>query len=354
MKKPFKTIGILLAILIVAGVGFRIATRGQSETVESIPDIQKREGIPVRIETITPGPIAQTLRFSGTIEGEEQSVIVSRLMETITQIPVKVGQQVSRGQVVAKLDHANPQAAFRQARATLDNARLDLDRMKALYEQGAISKQMLDQAQLHADVAQSNFEASADMIELRTPLSGEVVRVHLQPGDVASPGAPVVTVAASRQIRVKFHVSPEERALITKDQSARIHPGIGDSTWISGIVEKVDDAADPASRLFEVTVRSDNPDGILRPGVLTTVEVVIQQRDNSLSVNREALMNEVAGSAQIFVVGPDKRAMLQTVTLGIYSTERVEVLTGVKPDDRVVVFGQNRLADGNLVKIIEI
>lgn len=354
MNKPFKIIGIALAVLIVLGIGLRIATRGRSETVESIPDIQQREGIPVRVEIAQPGIVARTLRFSGTIEGEEQSVIVSRLMETVAEIPVRVGQNVSRGQVVARLDDTNPQASFRQARAMLDNAQLDLQRMKALFEQGAVSKQSLDQAQLQYDVAQSNFKASAELVELRSPMDGEVVRVHLTPGEVASPGAPVVTIAKSQRIRVKFHASPSERALLDKGQAAQIHPEMSDTTQIAGEIEKVEDAADPKTRLFEVIVRSENPEGALRPGVLTTVDVVVRQNENTLSVDREALIGAADGQGKVFVIGADGRAALRTVTLGIHGTERIEVLSGLAAGDRIVTFGQNLLSDGALAKVIQI
>ncbi|MBU0509668.1 efflux RND transporter periplasmic adaptor subunit [bacterium] len=354
MSKPFKKIGIALAVLIVLGIGLRIVTKGRGEAVESIPDIQKREGIPVQVEAIQPGTIARTLRFSGTIEGEEQSVIVSRLLETVVDVPVRVGQRVSRGQVVARLDNANPQASYRQARSTLDNAVLELQRMKNLFEQGAVSKQSLDHAQLQHDIAQSNFAASAELIELRSPVEGEVVRIHLKAGDVASPGEPIVTVATSRRVRVKFYASASERVSLTSGQEAQIHTGLADAAWITGTVEKAEDAADPKTRLFEVTVGSDNPGGILKPGILTTVDVVIQRSDSALSIHREALVGEPNGQGRVFIVGADGRAALRTLTLGIRGSERVEVLAGLAVGDRVVTFGQNRLGDGNLVKIIQL
>ena len=354
MNKPFKIIGIALAVLIVAGVGLRIATRGQSETVESIPDIQQREGIPVQVEIAEPGIVARTLRFSGTIEGEEQSVVVSRLMETVADIPVRVGQRVSRGQVIARLDDTNPQAAYRQARAMLDNAQLDLRRMQTLFEQGAVSKQALDQAQLQHDIAHSNFAASAELIELRSPMDGEIVRIHVTPGDVASPGAPLVTIAKSQRVRVKFYASPSERTILAKGQAAQIHPEWNDTTRIAGMIEKAEDAADPKTRLFEVIVRSENPEGALRPGVLTTVDVVVQQSDNTFSIDREALVGQADGQGKAYVIGPDGRAALRTLTLGIHGTERIAVVSGLTAGDRIVTFGQNLLSDGALVKIIQI
>lgn len=353
MNKPFKKIGIAIAILIVAGVALRIVTRGRGEAVESISEIQKREGVPVRVETAARGTLARTLQFSGTIEGQEQSAITSRLMETVREIPVHVGQHVSSGQIVARLDDTNPQAMYPQAKATLDNAKMDFERMQTLFNQGAVSRQALDQAKLGYDVAQSNFAAASDLIALRSPVGGEVVRVHVKPGEVVSPGTPVITVAASKEVRVKFSVSAEERPLIAPQQAARIHLAQSDTSVIPAVVDKVEDAADPETRLFEVTVTSDNSEGLLRPGALTTVEVVVEERTSVLSVSNEALLSRRNGEAEIFVAAADRRAARRTVRLGLQAANRVECVAGLSEGDRVVVYGQNLLSDGAPVKIIE-
>lgn len=353
MDKPLKKAGILLVILIVAGIVVRIATRGRGETVESISDIQKREGVPVRAETIKRGTLARTLQFSGTIEGEEQSVVVARVMETVRDVPVKVGQRITRGQVVAKLDDANPQAQFRQSKSVLDNAKMDYDRMQALFAQGAVSKQSLDQTKLAYDVAQSNFAAASELIEMRAPVSGEVVRVHMKPGEIASPGMPLVTIAASKEMRVIFTVSAEERASIKPKQAARIHIAQSDTSWIPAFVDKVEDAADPQTRLFEVTVKSDNPEGLLRPGVLTTVEVVVDERRDVVSVGLDALLADRGQSGDVFVIGDDRKAARRSVSFGMRTADRIECTDGLRDNERVVVYGQNLVTDGDPVKIIE-
>jgi RND family efflux transporter MFP subunit len=271
----------------------------------------------------------------------------------VREIPVRVGQRVSSGQVVARLDDTNPQAMYRQAKATLDNAKMDFERMQALFNQGAVSRQALDQAKLGLDVAQSNFSAASELVELRSSVGGEVVRVHVQPGEIVSPGTPLVTVAASKEARVTFAVSAEERRLIAPKQAARIHLAQSDTSSMPAVVDKVEDAADPQTRLFEVTVKSDNPEGLLRPGELTTVEVVIERRDDALSINSEAIVSRRGIEAEVFVVGPDRRAVRRTVTLGMQTANRAECVTGLSAGESVVVYGQNRLSDGAPVKIIE-
>lgn len=352
MKKPYKTIGILLAVGIVGIIAVRLATRGAGDVVESIADVQKRTGVPVRVETVQPAPFTRSVNFSGTLEGEEQAVVIARLMEIVREIPVRVGQRVARGELIARLDDANPQAMFRQAKSTRDDAKLDLDRMDTLYAQGAISRQLLDKARLAHNVAVSNFDAARDLIELSAPIAGEVVRIHLQAGEMAAPGQPVATIAASKQVRIRFQASADERKQLRRGLPARIYLVFSDTTAIEGVVEKVEDAADPKTRLFEITVRSENPAGLLKPGVLTSVDVIVEQRDGVLTVNREALLTGTQ-SPQVFVVTPDGRAQKRDVKLGAQSAARSEITAGLQPGDRVVVFGQNRLADGELVAIIE-
>lgn len=352
MKKPYKMIGIVAAVLVVAIIALRIATRGCGETVESISGIQKREGVPVRVETAALGTISHTLQFSGTLEGEEQAVIVSRLLEVVTEIPLRVGQRVSRGQVVARLDNSNPQAMYRQARSTRDDAKLDHERMQALFAQGAVSQQTLDKAKLGYEVAQSNLEAAADLVELRSPVAGEIVRVHVQPGEMAAPGQPLVTVAASKQIRVRFQASAEERRSLQEGQPARIHLTLSDTATIAGVVEKVEDAADPRTRLFDITVTSDNPEGLLKPGALTNVEVVVEERQGTLVINREALIGN-ADHHEVFIVDAAQQARKRTVTIGLETSRIAEVIAGLTAGERVVVYGQNRLAEGDRIRIIE-
>ena len=353
MNKPFKKIGFVLIALIVIGIVVRIVTRGRGEAVESISDIQKREGVPVRVETAARNSIARTLQFSGTIEGQEQSVIISRLTETVREIPVRVGQRVSSGQVVLRLDDNNPQAMYRQAKATLDNTQTDYDRMQALFAQGAVSKQTLDQTKLGYDVAQSNFAAARDLVEIRTPVGGEVVRIHVQPGEIVLPGMPVVTVAASKEVRVKFTTSAEERTQIRPKQTARIHTAQSDASWIPAFVDKVEDAADPQTRLFEVTIKTDNPEGLLRPGVLTTVEVVVDERKDVLSVSSDALLADHGQTGDVYIIGDNRKAERRRVSFGMRTANRIECTDGLRENERVVVYGQNLVTDGDPVKIIE-
>lgn len=352
MKKPYKTLGILLAVVLVGIIAVRLATRGRGDVVESITDIQKRAGVPVRVETVAPAEFFRTLNFSGTLEGEEQAVVLARVMEVVRDLPVRVGQRVARGEIVARLDDVNPQAMYRQAKSALADAQLDLERMETLFTQGAVSRQTLDKARLAHSVAESNFAAARDLIELPAPIAGEIVRVHVQPGEMAAPGQPVVTVAASKQVLVRFRASAEERRQLRRGLTARIHLTLADTAAIEGTVEKVEDAADPKTRLFEVTVRSDNPQGLLKPGVLTNVDIVVERRADIITVNREAFLTASA-SPRLYVVTPDSRAQIRDVTVGAQSAVRAEIVSGLAAGDRVVVFGQNRLADGELVRIIE-
>lgn len=352
MKKPFKLIGIIVTILIIGGLTFRILTHGSGETVESITDIQKREGVPVRVETVPKGSLIQTLHFSGTIEGEEQAAVLSRLLETVSEIPVSVGTQVKSGQVVARLDENNPQAGYHQARFTVENARIDLRRITALYEKGAVSHQTLDQAQLSFDLAQATFEAARDLVELRSPIDGIVQRIHYKPGEVAQAGTPVVTVASSEKLRVRLYVTASERSQLAVGQPARIYHSLTDTAWTKAEVSRIDEAADPNTRLFEVWVLTLKPENTLKPGTLTDVEIEVNRLNDVLTIDTEAFETEESGKRYVFIVDDTDHAERRDLITGMEASGRIAVTSGLSEGERVIVYGHNRISVGDPVRII--
>lgn len=126
-------------------------------------------------------------QFSGTLEGEEQANIVAKISERITTINVHVGDAVNAGQVLVELDKSGATSQFYQAQAGFNNAKKTYDRMKALYQEGAISQQSLDGAQTAYDVAKANFDAAKSSVELTTPIPGVITAVNINVGDLTTP-----------------------------------------------------------------------------------------------------------------------------------------------------------------------
>lgn len=143
--------------------------------------------VPIEIAIARLEELSVTKTYTGSLEGEEQADLVAPLGEHVTEIRAAVGTRVRAGQPVVLLDKSGASSQYYQAEATFTNAEKNLERMKSLYGEGAISQQALDGAQTAHDVAKANFGAARNSVEITTPIDGTVTAVAVSVGDLAAP-----------------------------------------------------------------------------------------------------------------------------------------------------------------------
>ncbi len=137
--------------------------------------------ISVKGEYLTTSSQALTREFTGTIEGEQQTVIRSKINEAVEKINAVVGQEVNAENVIISLDKSGPSSNFVQARSVFQNAEKNYNKMKYLYDQGAIAETQFDGARTDYEVSKANYEAARRLVELTTPISGMVTSVDVSP-----------------------------------------------------------------------------------------------------------------------------------------------------------------------------
>ena len=170
------------------------------------------EAVPVEVTQVEKQTISENKTYSGTLEGVEQAAIVSKIAERVIDIKAQVNSYVKKGQVLIQLDRSGATSNFLQAQANYENAKKNYERMKALYDEGAISQQQLDQAQTAYEVAKANFDASKSTVDLESPINGMVTDLNVNVGDWVTPGMQLATVANIRQMIIKFFVTEGEVA----------------------------------------------------------------------------------------------------------------------------------------------
>jgi len=343
-----KIIGIVILGLIVLFLALGIIRKGETEEVQSITKIQQTQGIPVLAYTVHRRDVNETKRYFGTVRAANQVVVSSKLMERIDQILVNVGDFVKEGQPVVTFDTTASQVQVTAARLAFENAKLELARMQALYDAGAISKQMLDQVKLQHDIAEESFQTAHRTVQLLAPISGTVTRKDFEDGAIANPGDVILTIVGKDRYEVVFDVTQEDRTRLRKGQPVNVtfdHLKI-----TSGKVSHVSLATVQDSRMF--TVYADLTDGQgLYPGSLATVDVTLEERKNVLAAPIEGLIKR--GNLDVVVLIHDDMAKIQPVQVGLRGEEMVEIRQGVEEGDVVAVYGHTGLEDGMKVKIIE-
>lgn len=353
------TIHALLALLLIAAAGLSscssepVSTPAPPETVRNVAVLSaQRADVPDLREAV------------GTVRAVETSQLASQMMGTIVEIRVHEGDRVRRGQVLAVIDDAQPRAAADRAAAAesaagqeltaadsdLSLAESTLKRYQSLYDRKSVSPQEFDEvkaryqsALAHRDSARSGqAQAKATLAQARTslaytrilaPFDGVVTERKADPGTLASPGLPIVTVEDLRRYRLEATVNETDLRYVRMGQSVPVVVDALDNTVLNGKVVQIVPAADPASRSFLVKIELP-ADPRLRSGLFGRAQFSRGER-SSLLIPQTAVV--ARGQLQaVYVLDANRIASLRYVTLGRTNGPAVEVLAGLEVGDRFV------------------
>lgn len=297
----------------------------------------------------------------GAVVAETESALGFQVGGRIAERPVRRGQRVEAGALLARLDARDLEARQASARSALDQARAEarlaeqeLTRIRDLAERNVASRQQLDQAvsrQQAAAAAVNSAQArlaeannALDYAELRAPFDGVLAGLLADTGDVVAAGQPVLRLAADDGRRVEVAV-PETRLSDLPDTATVTLTAEGRS--VPARLDSVSGAADPASRSFAVRYRLESADE--RPWALgQTARLVFDGQQPVRRVPVGALFAREA-RPQVFRV-VDNRVQAVEVTVRAIETEQAVIATDLPEGALVVAAGVNRLHDGQAVE----
>ena len=350
-----KRVVFVIIILLVAG----FVTRGVLRNIEnskkrvySISDIQKEQGIPVEVKPAEISSVKRSVFYTGTIKGKEQADAVAKLQERIEKILVKVGDRVRKGRIIATLSRTNPSARFQQAKLNLELAKRELERVKALYEEGAISESELDRQQNAYNLAKTNYESVEEMLNIRAPITGMVTDIFVEEGQTVNPGQPVIRISRFKDVELEIKVSESDIHSISVGQRVVVRVSFDGKNFYEGRVDRIALSANPVDRSFSVWIVIPNKNLTLKPGMFASAEIILEEDENALVVDKNALMNDDSG-AFVFVVNDDLTCEKRSVIPGIIDGDKLQIIKGVKEGEKVVIRGQNKLKEGEKVLILD-
>jgi RND family efflux transporter MFP subunit len=299
--------------------------------------------VPVKTSIVELGKINVTRQFTGGLVGVEQADLYIRLSEAVTALPYKAGDYVKEGAVVVRLELGGTSSSYYQAKASYDNAQKNYEKMKNLFDQGAISESQYDNAEAAFKVAKANFTAASGLVEMTAPISGRIVELNVKVGDIPAVGTVAAKIARTDMLRMTIGVPDNVVDRFSVGMVGDMTVGNTPDTFQCRVTE-VSEAADPATRTFSVDLRVPNTDGKLQAGMFGKATFVIDHKDNVITVDRNALLS-TEGLYEVFVVEHDT-AYSRRVNIGIVNDVHTEIISGLKSGDEVVVVGQAFLSDG--------
>jgi len=304
--------------------------------------------VAVRTAPAQQSDFPRTVAVGGTLRGDRQTMIPAKVQTAVTKIPVRRGQTVRQGDLLVMLDPGGVQSQYTQAEAVFRNAEKQVKKMRTLYQAGAVSESQLDGAETEFEVAQANFNAARQTIEINAPFNGVVTDVYVRVGDEVSPGMPLVEMADISALRLILEVSADQVARIGKGEPVRVISPIDSTQVMTGEVIGVADAASAVTRSFEVECRFAQVKPGFSPGMYVTADVETDILLGAIVVPNDAIIYRT-GEALIYTVAEDTVALVPVKVLA--SGHDLAAVSGaLQAGQRVVVMGQKNLTPGTRVR----
>jgi RND family efflux transporter MFP subunit len=380
-----------------------LAAAGCSTAAETAPDAAAAAA-PIEITTapVESRPIGRFLRVTGSLMADAQAEVSAETAGRVIETPVERGTRVGEGallirispsETAAQLQEADANAAQIEARlglsatqpfdrmrvpdvmnakASLDLAEAEFNRMKALLDQKVISQSEFDQRRTQLEAARQGYQAAQNLADqsyrsleaararvalarkavadtaVRAPISGLVAERLVSVGDYVTRGQRVATVVRVEPLRVELTVPEQQVSMIKVGQAVRLTVDAYPNEEFEATVRFVSPSLRTDQRALTVEAIAANKDGRLKPGLFATA--LVQQPDAAAALLVPASAIEtIAGTSRVYVV-KDNTVDERIVTIGEKVEGQIEITSGVSKGEKVASEPKGRLSDGQQVK----
>lgn len=325
----------------------------------------------VTVTRVERGAVSDTVTVTGTVAAlPNQDVKVSSLVAgRIARLKVAEGDRVGEGQIIAEIEDRpyrdqlqQAEAGVEQAKANLENSQLNRDRNEDLFKRGIAARKDLEDARTQVSVQQASLrQVEAQLAlgrlqiartEVHSPLTGTVVKRFVSDGEQVDGTAaqPIAEVANLDRVELYGNVPAAFLGRIHVGETLPVTTEAAPGKSFEGRVVAVSSAVDPATNIGLVRIRLENPGGLLRLGMFLTAQLAVETHANALVVPSQAVYRDEKGQPRVFRLQGDT-AEAASVQLGLETNQRVEILSGLREGETIVLTGGYGLADRARVKV---
>ncbi len=339
---------VVIIALLLAGCGRPAETA--EEAVVRIMNVEAVE--------LVPRPFTSMIRVTGQVEALHDVTVVAEEAGVVEDILVPKGAPVRKGQVLARLNSDLLHAQLDEARASADLAEEQWQRQKRLWEEEHIGTELAyiqarENARMRSATVRT-METRMEKTTIRSLVGGTFEDYYIEVGEYAVPAQRFARIVSIDQVRITGGV-PERYATDVKVGTTveLIMDTCPDQPCVHQI-DYVSDTVDPDSRTFRVELRVPNPNGVLKPGMISNLHILRDQIDEAIVIPQEAVLRTQNGY-QVFVVETregKEYAQARIVEMGPSEANQVVILSGLEAGERVITVGQLKLGNGDLLNVV--
>lgn len=305
---------------------------------------------------------------SGTLEAKNSANLSTRMMGFVDHLAVKVGDQVTQGQLLVALKNTEFQAKKAQASANSSateaayaNAQKDLERYQNLFAENSISPKEMEDMTTRYTMAKANWDAAREMerevtgqfayVQLRAPFAGTITNTFVEKGDMAQPGVPLVALEAPGQYEVSTLVPETAISKIAPNTQAMVYVKALDTLLPARILEVGSSSKNTAGQ-YPVKVGVQPSKAAVLSGMFSSVRFAIEGTpgQDQVWIPKSALVHHGQLSG-IYTISQANTAMLRWLRLGKEQGARVEVLSGLASGEQYILEADGKLFNGAPIKV---
>ena len=412
-----KKISVMLTALLVLVAAFSGCAGGSSPAL-SEQKVEKPVAVSVTKAAKATVEVVSTL--SGKVKPAQEVSIIPKISGKVAGINFEVGDKVKEGDVLFYLDDNDIKLQVQQAEAALsiaesalertkggsveqqlsqlksslvsaetayNDAKLNYERLKSLFEVGGISREALESAETRLKVAEEQYKTAKTSYDLtlskinpeniagaeaqvkqaraaydiaktqlentivKSPVAGVVASRNIDVGEMVGTMAAAMSIVDLSYVTVDVNVPETIINKINQNDPVDVLIKSVSNEPLRGQVMSVSPAADPQTQNYTVKIKVPNDEGLLKGGMFAEIKIGVDKAENVLSVPLSAVIDD-NGRKVVYVVKGDK-AEKREISIGFSNNELVQVLSGVSEGEEVVVKGQNLLSDGSKVTVVE-
>ena len=348
----------LKSLLIFLGAMILIISCGGQQT-ESGLDV----AVPVSVQEIKKKPIEQFLTATGTVNAIKQATLRSETagyyrlaINSKSGKPYALGDFVKKGDVIIYLDNPELESQIMiEAKALeLEVSKQEWEKQKSLYEKGGATYRDLKNAEksyMNAQYSYENAKLQLAKLRITAPFDGVIVDLpYYTPGVKIDAGQVMVKLMNYQQLYMELNLPGKWLGKVKVGQPVRVMNYTMPEDTLLGKVSQVSPALDADTRSFKSSILINNPEWKLRPGMFAKAEIIIAKKDSAIVIPKDIILAQRRGKT-VFVAEKGI-ARMRVISTGLENPQEVEVISGLKENERLIIKGFETLRDRSKIKII--
>jgi membrane fusion protein, multidrug efflux system len=333
----------------------------------------------VELSTVKRGDVSMQIQVVGNLIGAATVAAAPKVSGRLDSVAVRLGDRVTEGQPIAKIEdrelqeqlkqaeasHAVAEATIRQRAADLKLAEVNRDRNNNLYERQLISRQTYDDtearyqaAEAQVDLAQAQLLAAKSRLDelkinmanttITSPVNGFVASRALDPGAWVTPNTAFLSLVDISRVRLIANIIEKDLRRIHLGLESQVEVDAYPGEKFTGRVAHMAPILDPATRTAQIEIEIPNSGFRLKPGMYAKVNFTVDKRENTLVVPASAVI-DLGGKRGVFVPAEGNLATFRAIEQGVTTTELVEVAAGLTEGEKIITTGSGALREGDRI-----